>query len=691
MAGDRYAPNLAMGARGLSGHWKDELGALETGLEELESQARTTGDVAAKAKTWSPAPPSTQAPRVEHVRPATARPGEPLRLSARVNAPSGVASVNLRYRHVTQFEDYQTLAMTRAGDADEFTATVPGDFLVPEWDFMYFIEATDSAGQGVQWPDLAVEAPYVIVKLERNETCERGGPRVWPGAVSPPYKQPQSYMNVKTLPRVLFTLGTIALAGTTLALPAPGSDRGRLIVLADMGNEPDEEQQMIHMLICSSEFELDGLIAVTGKFLRPESKVAYKQTPHPELFHRLIDGYAKAYPNLQLHATGWHTPDYLHSIVACGQTGYGIADVGEGKASAGSRLIVAAVDKPDPRPVHIAINAGSNTLAQALYGYRAAHSPQEVKAFVGKLRVFENQAQDDAGAWICREFPDIHWIRSRTQTRCYGGPTDTDLGPCIWRPYDYSPQGQDDWASENVRTMHGALGELYPVRAFGQTVHFIEGGGSIPWLGLVCHGLADSSEPSWGDWSGRYTSEKTLNVPSPFPDIAAGEKEFVPFSVYTDATDRWTNQEEGKTHEDSFAPIWHWRTAMWNDFKARMDWCVQPYEKANHCPHAVLNGDASDAILHLSAKPGEAMEFDASGSTDPDNDALRYSWWIYPEAGRRPYGKALPIANASAEKIEFTIPPDAVGKELHLILEVWDESEIVPLVDYRRVVITINS
>jgi hypothetical protein len=29
----------------------------------------------------------------------------------------------------------------------------------------------------------------------------------------------------------------------------------RLIILADMGNEPDEEQQMVHMLMYSSEFE----------------------------------------------------------------------------------------------------------------------------------------------------------------------------------------------------------------------------------------------------------------------------------------------------------------------------------------------------------------------------------------------------------------------------------------------------
>ena len=52
-------------------------------------------------------------------------------------------------------------------------------------------------------------------------------------------------------------------------------------------------------------------------------------------------------------------------------------------------------------------------------------------------------------------------------------------------------------------------------------------------------------------------------------------------------------------------------------------------------------------------------------------------------------GRALPVENATAEKITVAIPPDAAGKELHLILEVRDRSEIVPLVTYRRAVIAV--
>lgn len=76
--------------------------------------------------------------------------------------------------------------------------------------------------------------------------------------------------------------------------------RARLIVLADMGNEPDEVQQMLHLLTYTNELDIEGLVAVTGKYLRPDHKEVYRRTLHPELLTELIDGYAKVNPNLKL-------------------------------------------------------------------------------------------------------------------------------------------------------------------------------------------------------------------------------------------------------------------------------------------------------------------------------------------------------------------------------------------------------
>jgi hypothetical protein len=225
--------------------------------------------------------------------------------------------------------------------------------------------------------------------------------------------------------------------GSLASIPA---QRQRLVILADMGNEPDEEQQMVHMLMYANEFDLEGLIAVTGKYLRPKPPNMDADVLHPELFHRLIDGYAKVFKNLQQHAVGYPEPSYLKSIVVKGQQSYGIEATGPGLASPGSRLLLRVLEKEDPRPVYVVVNAGSNTLAQALKDYLANHSNEELQRLIAKLRVYENGAQDNAGAWICSTFPDIFWIRSNHQTYCYGGP-DFDggevkgLGPHTWKPY----------------------------------------------------------------------------------------------------------------------------------------------------------------------------------------------------------------------------------------------------------------
>lgn len=483
------------------------------------------------------------------------------------------------------------------------------------------------------------------------------------------------------------------------ALSIKALEQPRLIILADMGNEPDEMQQIIHMMTCSNEFEIEGLIAVTGKYLRPESDLgAYNKVTHPELFIEIIDAYAKVVNNLRIHASGWPDPDALKKVVVAGQKGYGIADVKVGNSSPGSELIIKTVISEDPRPIWVVVNAGSNTLAQALVDYRRNHTKEEVDRFVAKLRVFENGSQDNAGAWICSEFPQIHWIRSNFQTYAYGGPgwavgeLDKNLGPNYWQPYENSTKGQLEWQKKHIMEGHGALGEMYPERRYhvwGEgVIGFMEGGGTIPWMGLVNKGLFDIDQPSWGGWGGRFSSKKTTNFWSRHKDIKADEQKFAPFYTFREVSDHWIDPQNGKVYNNNYTPVWRWREAMYNDQICRMDWCVKSFKDANHHPIAAFNGDVSNTIIWIEASAGDVLDLDASASKDPDEDQLDFSWWVYEEAGS--YAGKVLIANPNRSQTTITIPTGAGGKQIHLILEIKDKNPIKSLFDYRRIVIDVD-
>jgi len=171
-ASDVYSHDLALGVHrvGFPRHWEEELQKLKSGLERLEesrqkAQPRAAGSAPIPARRHTP--DETQPPQVDLERVRSALPGQNVTVTARVQDSSGIKWARLRYRHITQFEDYQTEEMKCDPETGLWSATIPGAFVVPPWDLMYFVEAVDTQGNGRMYPDMDVETPYVIVELGR--------------------------------------------------------------------------------------------------------------------------------------------------------------------------------------------------------------------------------------------------------------------------------------------------------------------------------------------------------------------------------------------------------------------------------------------------------------------------------------------------------------------------------------------
>lgn len=168
-AGDVYNETLPFGAPGyFPRHWKEELKRLEDDFGRLVALRRTAttrpdgGGVQIADRTITHEPPAVT---VRPVGPAFL--GRDIVISAAVRAPSGVKWVRVRYRHLTQFEDYRTAEMTLDPATQLYTARIPESFIDPQWDLMYFVEAVDRDGCGRMYPDLEIETPYVVVPVQR--------------------------------------------------------------------------------------------------------------------------------------------------------------------------------------------------------------------------------------------------------------------------------------------------------------------------------------------------------------------------------------------------------------------------------------------------------------------------------------------------------------------------------------------
>lgn len=441
------------------------------------------------------------------------------------------------------------------------------------------------------------------------------------------------------------------------------SEKPRVIVLTDISNEPDDEESMVRFLVYSNEYDVEGLIATTSVWLRNKTRL--------DLIKRQIKAFGQVRENLVKHANGYPAVDQLLSIATEGQQGFGMDAVGPGKSTDGSKHIIEVVDRPDDRPVWVTAWGGANTLAQALWDVKYTRSPEELKQFVSKIRVYTISDQDNSGRWMRITFPDLFYVvtPSSVDWREYYKATWTGIaGDRHYKngPYHFFELVDNPWLTENVIENHGPLGELYP------KLEYIMEGDTPSFLNLINNGLGSHISPTYGGWGGRYELYQSYAETRP---------------IYTNSRDT-VQAQDGSVHTTAQATIWRWRQAFQHDFAARMDWCVaDEYKDANHNPVAVLNNVVGKGIVEIGVKSGDEVRLSAEGSRDPDSDEFDISWFPYPEAGS--FSGAVELTSTDSLQTSFIAPKVEKEETIHILLQLKDNGN-PSLFSYRRAIVRVE-
>jgi hypothetical protein len=454
----------------------------------------------------------------------------------------------------------------------------------------------------------------------------------------------------------------------------PGANKQhRLIVLSDIEAEVDDTESFVRLMLYSNQIDIKGLIATTSVWKR--TSVA------PESIVKVVKAYGKVQPNLLKHEAGFPEAKSLLKLVKSGLPVYGMLGVDEGKDSEGSDWIIKVLEENDDRPLWIAVWGGANTLAQSMYKIKHTKSAAEVKRLIAKLRVYTISDQDDTGIWMRNNFPELFYIVT---------PGD-HYASATWIGINAKVKGinnemiSNSWIAENIQQGHGPLGAEYLDVAWGME------GDTPSFLSLIQNGLNEPEHPEWGGWGGRYEFYK--------PDFSKQKKgtSGAPFepethAIWTNAIDTYTPYKYQKYNRvlvfDSVSftgyqeTLWRWRDDFQNDFAARMDWCIMPYQEVNHPPVPVLSQEDE-----ITVKSGEGFGLDAINSTDPDGDNLSYLWLSYPEAGS--YKKKLITEAEIAHGVYVKAPVVDKTETAHIILKVTDKGKPA-LSRYKRIIVTIT-
>jgi hypothetical protein len=420
------------------------------------------------------------------------------------------------------------------------------------------------------------------------------------------------------------------------------SPRPRVIIETDAGGDPDDEQSLVRLLVYANDLDIEGIIA--NRRLARDGENLNPVRTGLGIVKRLVEAYGECQPLLAQHDPRYPTIESMRAKTVCGYDDHEEA----------VDLIIAAVDSPDPRPLWYSNwgtdhGSDSSCLKRALDRVRAQRGQEGYARFKSRLRLSSDDQFGDHTMTL--DPPFALWVDTfRPELRAEGGRWYHRFSAITARAGGFDIEA-------DVRKKHGPLGALYPTN----TTHPQKEGDTMAFLYLVPTGMNDPGEPTWGSWAGRY-----------------GPMDEAPGRPYYWANQR--DQWQGATSRD--ATVARWAAAIQNDFKARMDWCVQPFDHANHPPAVRIAGSRSRTVM-----PGSSVALDASNSSDPDGDAITFRCFLYPEAGT--YRGEVKLSTPDRAIAELEAPAVKERQTLHLLLEATDNGD-PPLTRYGRLIVSVD-
>lgn len=258
-------------------------------------------------------------------------------------------------------------------------------------------------------------------------------------------------------------------------------ERFRVLVSTDVGgNDPDDFQSLIHLLLYADVLEFEGLVASPPRGGKLSA------------VHEVLDAYEHDLPQLRMASPKYPSTASLRAVSKQGAVNPAPTQ-GWSNPTDGSRWIVERAQADDPsgknRPLWILVWGSITDVAQAVH---------DEPAIVDRIRLLSigawNMTEDRAARnYLFQNHPKLWWVESNSTFRgmYVGGDQSGD-------------RGNETFVERHVAG-RGALGELF-VRKMKQ----IKMGDTPSLLYLLRGDPEDPTAPHWGGQFVRHAERKTF-------------------------------------------------------------------------------------------------------------------------------------------------------------------------------------